>query len=55
MQSTYDLETRSGSCACPACAETIDLSDVMQHEIVECKICAGEFVEVEDDKEDYGE
>lgn len=65
MQPEYVLETRSGSCACPICAETIELSDVMENEIVECETCASEFevlnldpfelVEVDDDEEDYGE
>ena len=64
-QTEYDLETRSGRCACPACTDTIELSDVMENEIVECETCAGEFevlnldpfeiVEVEDDEEDWGE
>lgn len=50
---------------CPACGEPIDLSDVRQHEIVECEMCLTEFEltnedppeleEVPEDEEDYGE
>ena len=50
---------------CPACADPLDLSDVRQHEIVECETCLAEFEltsedppdleEVPEDEEDWGE
>jgi alpha-aminoadipate/glutamate carrier protein LysW len=37
------LETVSGTVECPECFAEIELSDVMQHEIIQCPECGADL------------
>jgi alpha-aminoadipate carrier protein LysW len=37
------LETVSGTAECPECFAEIELSDVMQHEIIQCPECGADL------------
>jgi alpha-aminoadipate/glutamate carrier protein LysW len=59
------LETASGSAECPECFAEIDLTDVMQNEIVQCVECGADLEVVSlspltlelapEEEEDWGE
>lgn len=59
------LETTTGTAECPECFAEIELTDVMQHEIVQCAECGAdlEVVNIDpltlemapEEEEDWGE